>query len=698
MNPGSAYGVGNTLSVVGVATTTNHVVGVVQVTSIIDSTNNIISIDGIKEDNYTQYNNLYRVTGISSSKSIQVASASSTTPVPTSGISTQVNINSIVSLPGQKALFVSSFTHPTNTRTGIVTTSSAHSLKINSKVKFFDPTSQIYSGDFIVNKINSLTSFDVNLGFTTTTQVNKSAFYIYPHIYSSNSGTTFREVEKNTSRIVPTYSQVSATLAVNVSISDSTITITNATTSGLKIGDFIFIDNEILKVKETITSNSVSVIRGVLGSAIEPHVSGTIIRKISPIPIELRRHSILRASGHTFEYVGFGPGNYSTALPETQDRQISAQEELLSQSFKSDGGINVFTGMNNDGDFYIGNKKVSSATGQEEVYDAPLPTITGEDISDRFDIINPLDINVTRSIRVEGGTNKEIVSRFDGPVIFNNKITSTYEKGIEASSIFIQGSSEVSRKISVGNTLPTIIGNTGDIDFNTTPSENGNIGWVFTNQSQWREFGPIKNSSGSYSGIWTGTHYGTYYGDGSGLSGLDPMWISGATGIHTTSNVGIGTTSNSAYKLEVLGRTNIKGVLNVGEIIERVTVNTTDFLGNVSPLNINLGDNNVYYYTNNASQNWIVNFTANDSLINFMNQGETLTVAILTTQGPTPRYNTEVRIDNTTITVYEYGDFKINEGNPNGIDMYTYVIIKKSSTGNIQTDFTVLRSLSQYKV
>ena len=37
--------------------------------------------------------------------------------------------------------------------------------------------------------------------------------------------------------------------------------------------------------------------------------------------------------------------------------------------------------MNDAGDFYVGNKKVSSATGQEEVFDAPIPTVTGEDVS-----------------------------------------------------------------------------------------------------------------------------------------------------------------------------------------------------------------------------------------------------------------------------------------------------------------------------
>ena len=81
-------------------------------------------------------------------------------------------------------------------------------------------------------------------------------------------------------------------------------------------------------------------------------------------------------------------------FPEKQDRVLTPQEELLSQSIKS-GGINVYTGMNDQGDFYVGNKKVSSATGQEEVFDAPIPTVTGEDLdvaqglSVGFDVLTP---------------------------------------------------------------------------------------------------------------------------------------------------------------------------------------------------------------------------------------------------------------------------------------------------------------------
>ena len=51
--------------------------------------------------------------------------------------------------------------------------------------------------------------------------------------------------------------------------------------------------------------------------------------------------------------------------------------------------------MNDSGDFFIGNKKIDSSTGKEEVFDTPVPTITGEDLfasgsASGVDIITPI--------------------------------------------------------------------------------------------------------------------------------------------------------------------------------------------------------------------------------------------------------------------------------------------------------------------
>ena len=104
----------------------------------------------------------------------------------------------------------------------------------------------------------------------------------------------------------------------------------------IKLGDYLEIDREIVRVAAQGLSgggnDTLTVLRGVLGTLPKHHFAGSLARKVDPLAIELRRPSILRASGHTFEYLGYGPGNYSTGLPQVQDRTLTDDEEYLSQA------------------------------------------------------------------------------------------------------------------------------------------------------------------------------------------------------------------------------------------------------------------------------------------------------------------------------------------------------------------------------
>ena len=124
----------------------------------------------------------------------------------------------------------------------------------------------------------------------------------------------------------------------------------------MSIGSFIQIDDEIMRVFDYGNANQVRVFRGVLGTKATTHVEDAIVREIKVVPSEVRRFSSIRASGHTFEYVGYGPGNYSTALPQRIQRTLSAEEELLSISKEEKGGIVFFSGMNDRGDFFTGER------------------------------------------------------------------------------------------------------------------------------------------------------------------------------------------------------------------------------------------------------------------------------------------------------------------------------------------------------
>ena len=177
-----------------------------------------------------------------------------------------------------------------------------------------------------------------------------------------------------------------------------------------------------MRVVDTTLANGVKlkVIRGALGTIVEPHANNQLVKKIKPLAIELRRPSILRASGHTFEYLGYGPGNYSTGLPQVQLKTLTEREEFLSQSQETSCGTVVYTGMNDKGDFYIGNTKISSDSGEQVTFDIPVPTVTGEDPS-RLSVVFD-EVIVKDRLLVEGGTSKQILSQFDGPVTFNGKV------------------------------------------------------------------------------------------------------------------------------------------------------------------------------------------------------------------------------------------------------------------------------------
>ena len=493
---GSAYGVGNTLSVVGVGTTTGNTGAVLTVSSIYSNISDVISVNDIAPSSFGQYNTLYRITDVDGPKAISVASASTISPAYTTGIGATATSGNLI-LTG-KSHNIQSFAYNNTVGIATITTLDPHGLKVTNKVLVGGFDDNFFNKNLIVKTIASSTTFTVNSGVSTVAHGTTGNGFVYPTSYASAGGVVVPATESASGRVVSTYAGITTTISGGITANSATISIANVTNFDLNIGDYLLIDNEIVRVKSTVTANPVSVFRGLLGTDQTVHNSGTVIRRINPSPVELRRNSFIRASAHTFEYLGYGPGNYSTAFPERQDRNISPQEEILAQSTKSDGGITIFTAMNADGDFYTGNRKVNSATGQEEVFDAPVPTVTGEDpgvggVNIGFDVISPLEASISRSLRVEGGPDNNIISEFDGPLIINNKLTSTSIKGIEANSIFLQGDTTVSRKYSVGLSTPVLAGNAGDIVYNGIPVSGNYAGWIYTTNNEWENFGYIGN-------------------------------------------------------------------------------------------------------------------------------------------------------------------------------------------------------------
>ena len=547
MNGGCNYSVGDVLTVTGTATTTGFSQGSVTVQHIQDNVGDTITISGVTSTAYSTYNQKYRITGISTTRQVSLESRFPVIGVSTTGIGDFVTSGAFC-LDNGPRLDITSLTYDRTSGIGTVTTTQNHGLVADNTISIGGATEGFYNGDFSVTQVLSLTQFNINIGVSTQTPTVSGTLRGYYPGQDAQNGTFTLYDENFGGRATNNYAGISTVLGAEVvSTTTDEITVENLERFNLNIGDYLRIDNEIVRIKSTVGANPVKVFRGVFGTKSTTHADGSVLRKINISPVELRRTSIIRASGHTFEYIGYGPGNYSTSLPQRQAAQPGLTEQLLGQSFRSNGGVSVYTGMNDRGDFYIGNKRISSNTGKEEVFDTPVPTVTGEDVfvvgtETGVDIINPLDATVSRSLKVEGGTQNNILSEFNGPVVFTEKLTSTSDEGIESSSLFLQGDTVVSRKYTVGLTQPTLAGNPGDVVYNANPTKGGTIGWTYSVESGWYPFGAISVDEYSSQMIFDKVGVGTesiipgqtfQVGSGSSLFAIDG---SGGVGIGTTAN------------------------------------------------------------------------------------------------------------------------------------------------------------------
>ena len=311
-----------------------------------------------------------------------------------------------------------------------IVSTQGHGLIAGNSIRILD-SSNNNLGDFYVNNLdntNPSTVFTVN----TTTDISTGA-YVLKHGMSANNASADSLGENIGTRLQTFYDNsvlfTRAGTTVSTSADQFRVILPDGsnTTSRIQekfpVGTYIQVNNEIMRVKGGVTgtqNDELPVIRGSMGTIIEQHLEKSLVKKIKLAPIELRRPSILRASGHTFEYLGYGPGNYSTGLPQVQVKTLTEDEEFLSQAQETSCGTVLYTGMDSDGDFYIGNTKYSSQSGEQTVFDVPIPTITGED-PNRLSVVFD-EVIVKERILVEGGKSKAILTQFDGPVTFTNTV------------------------------------------------------------------------------------------------------------------------------------------------------------------------------------------------------------------------------------------------------------------------------------
>ena len=249
---------------------------------------------------------------------------------------------------------------------------------------------------------------------------------------------------------------------------------------------------------------------------------------VAPILCELRRYSILRASGHTFEYLGFGPGNYSTAFPSTQVEVLSPAQVRLSQSLKEAAGVAYYSGVNSDGELFVGNQVINPVTGQITNEDIAQLNVLGEEGTT---IETFSEIVLTDKLTVIGGASNQLESVFSGPVTFQKRITAqeniqtlklTYsnDDGTVLKQTFL-AEDDGSGQPDIDSSLAF---NDGDIIYNIDWQAGDSLGWIYETGT-WYQFGltdtgPI--TARRFSGV-------TNYGIGMAPDANNRLKVSGNT-------------------------------------------------------------------------------------------------------------------------------------------------------------------------
>lgn len=300
----------------------------------------------------------------------------------------------------------------------------------------------------------------------------------------------------------------------------------------------------VAEVENNLGYNSTN--QSISGTVITARLGDAETRKIpvkinadgsnSPVFVELRRHSILRSGNHTFEYLGFGPGNYSTAFPSTQVEVLTQEQVKLSQSLREAAGVAFYSGLNSNGDLFIGNQVVNPVTGQITNDDIAQLNVIGEE---NTTIQTFSELILTDKLTVLGGASNQLESLFVGPVTFSAKVTST--NNIQANKItFSNDDGTVLKQTFLakddGTGNPVIVGapafNEGDIIYNIDWTPGKSLGWIYSSGT-WYQWG-MTDTKG-----FTSTR-----------SGSNVYW-------------GIDATPSTSYKLNVGGNLNITGNLTV---------------------------------------------------------------------------------------------------------------------------------------
>lgn len=136
--------------------------------------------------------------------------------------------------------------------------------------------------------------------------------------------------------------------------------------------------------------------------------------------------------------------------------------------------------------------------------------------------------------------------------------------------------------------------------------------------------------------------------------------------------------------------TGSSGITGMPAIYENATISATAATGTI---NYDILTQTVLYYTSSAAGTWGINVRGSTgvTLDSTMAVNKALSIVFMVTQGTTAYYPTTFTIDGVTITPKWQGGVAPTYGNPNGVDVYNYSIVKTGSAA-----YTVYAAQSRY--
>ena len=453
-HPGSGYNVSDILTIRGVPFRPSGDTSdcTIRVSQISNNQGDIIQVVGVGS---TGYNGVHRITNVENNRKVSyngtlAAGSGAGGFIYHVGVATGVN----------------NIVHDMVSGIATVTLASDIGLRRGDHITISGATQPIYNGTHTVtDRIGYGSSMMVNIG-KTATQPSYSGSGI-----AHGAGIGDRGFNQN----IPIYGGQTTTLNNDITLTATTINLKER--SMLRRGDYLQIEDEIVRITD---KNITKVLRGALGTNAAAHLRNVAAVKIKVLPVEGRRNSLIRASGHTFEYVGFGPGNYSTAMPQVQDRILDDKEQLLAQASQTRGGLVVYTAMNDKGEFYVGRKKIDA--------------LTGEEVS----TIDEFDTTSVSAPNTQTATN----ATFDNLTVNQNLYSNGNDSVIDMKFRGNRGGAVQNKEVFIGisQAVPANTDTNNNVLFNTDFSKGGYIGWVQTTEAgaqKWQRWGPISVEAGT---------------------------------------------------------------------------------------------------------------------------------------------------------------------------------------------------------